>query len=986
MSFLSLMLMLLMTFIVYDRAAEGALQVVDTTDLTVEGQGILPLGQKTEVFGIELEESDDTGTSTLVRLEFLLEEYDSGDYEFWNPYNSNCISEVDLYRTPITVSDTQPAFDPSTATLVGHSHASGGSITFSTSNTMSDESCMLFVVIVPADKSVTGFNLGKCDDPLTIEYEKRRAVFTLHLGILYYIDSPAPLETKESPLDTTCQPLVFEGFVRNMYQYYYFAKSTDSQTDVTVTPPDTFLFPGYSDRPRWDLTTYNDEDTGLPPRPEMNQLLPLDTPVAVLGIACAGGTTSENRDEHIERLDIKFEDMSAAHDGFDPRTMLDPIIPHFYTESQTELDNFKYSGVLLYKDADADGEWELTDWPLPPDSYSPSSSWSENASTGTYTLTYNVPTGEVNSGINRVSSERYSFFVVIRADSGHNDANPKDGGDGVGVKYGAQFRVYIDPGDIYFQNANSDRGANATDFSTTPSDLSGGEYRSIPIYSGAAYRSYISSNTSLGWNKVDAVSAVIPVFGLNLVDTSDQTVLLSTGGGAKLGKLRVYLTSVSEFIPSTDLAALSPAATLDEDTKNKLRGISLWKDNKSAGRIGIFDEEYDTPVWIYTPSLTQTGSSEWYVDLRPIVGQEVYPNDTYSGGYRGDDYFVCIKSSSAIAYGDRFSMRINTGELDLGPITSTTGESSGLIVDSGTITANVPTILTDLTEQNQLIAASSDPTPVIGINLYDNNTGRTTKFNSLIVEFYNDGNPDDFNKGFNPFADLAPMGTGASSGLALYKDTNNNGVFDSGTDQVVPLSGAPSLVGMLGEVNYHFQMTLATPETIANSDGNGGPDYFVVIRTSDGIDTYDRFRVAIVGWGSEPQGNNALAYYDSDLATATYSYERVMTNAITTGSLFPEGSYSGGQPDYPATNPGGGGGCFIATAAYGTPLAEEVKTLQEFRDRYLLTNRLGKALVGVYYRFSPRLAEAIAHNEGAKKVTRAFLRPLVWTAKEFLNR
>ena len=69
--------------------------------------------------------------------------------------------------------------------------------------------------------------------------------------------------------------------------------------------------------------------------------------------------------------------------------------------------------------------------------------------------------------------------------------------------------------------------------------------------------------------------------------------------------------------------------------------------------------------------------------------------------------------------------------------------------------------------------------------------------------------------------------------------------------------------------------------------------------------------------------------------------------------------------------------CFIATAAYGTPLTEEIERLCEFRDRYLLTTTPGKALVWLYYRVSPPLAKVISANPLIKCATRRFLRFLL---------
>jgi len=69
--------------------------------------------------------------------------------------------------------------------------------------------------------------------------------------------------------------------------------------------------------------------------------------------------------------------------------------------------------------------------------------------------------------------------------------------------------------------------------------------------------------------------------------------------------------------------------------------------------------------------------------------------------------------------------------------------------------------------------------------------------------------------------------------------------------------------------------------------------------------------------------------------------------------------------------------CFIATAAYGTPMAGEIEILREFRDEYLLTNLLGQALIDFYYKVSPPMAEFITEHPSLKPIVRAGLLPAV---------
>ena len=71
-----------------------------------------------------------------------------------------------------------------------------------------------------------------------------------------------------------------------------------------------------------------------------------------------------------------------------------------------------------------------------------------------------------------------------------------------------------------------------------------------------------------------------------------------------------------------------------------------------------------------------------------------------------------------------------------------------------------------------------------------------------------------------------------------------------------------------------------------------------------------------------------------------------------------------------SSNGGGSGGCFIVTAAFGTPMAEEVKVLCKFRDKYLLTSAIGRDFVKIYYHYSPSIASLIK----TKPLLRALLR------------
>jgi hypothetical protein len=95
----------------------------------------------------------------------------------------------------------------------------------------------------------------------------------------------------------------------------------------------------------------------------------------------------------------------------------------------------------------------------------------------------------------------------------------------------------------------------------------------------------------------------------------------------------------------------------------------------------------------------------------------------------------------------------------------------------------------------------------------------------------------------------------------------------------------------------------------------------------------------------------------------------------------------GAVPDGGGASPGSGGSrvtppatasrCFIATAAYGSGDAEQVRVLRRFRDEQLLGHPAGDWFVQTYYRLSPPIADVIAERPWLQAVVRGLLQPVV---------
>jgi hypothetical protein len=117
-----------------------------------------------------------------------------------------------------------------------------------------------------------------------------------------------------------------------------------------------------------------------------------------------------------------------------------------------------------------------------------------------------------------------------------------------------------------------------------------------------------------------------------------------------------------------------------------------------------------------------------------------------------------------------------------------------------------------------------------------------------------------------------------------------------------------------------------------------------------------------------PSGGGAVFQVTDDIPSGKYHvkvyYSQTGVNQVVNVAA---------ETDFSLQTSTAPGGCFIATAAFGSPMAHQVQSLRAFRDRVLLSAAAGRAFVSWYYHWSPRAAEWLRAHSFARKLTRVVL-------------
>jgi len=221
--------------------------------------------------------------------------------------------------------------------------------------------------------------------------------------------------------------------------------------------------------------------------------------------------------------------------------------------------------------------------------------------------------------------------------------------------------------------------------------------------------------------------------------------------------------------------------------------------------------------------------------------------------------------------------------------------------------------------------------------------------NDLLYSTFLGGTDYDYGFGIAVELESALYVTGATwstdfpTTLGAY-DTSSNGEWDA----------------FLSKISSHVTLTIST-STGGTTDPSPG-DYTYDEGTEVTITATASSGYEFSGWSGDASGTNSPI-------TITMDSDKSIT------ANFSSTSTGGGEDGDSDT--GGGGGCFIATAAYGSTLHTHLDILQDFRDRYLMSSKLGRKLIDLYYEYSPFAADFIAKHKVLRVAVRTVLLPLI---------
>ncbi len=233
--------------------------------------------------------------------------------------------------------------------------------------------------------------------------------------------------------------------------------------------------------------------------------------------------------------------------------------------------------------------------------------------------------------------------------------------------------------------------------------------------------------------------------------------------------------------------------------------------------------------------------------------------------------------------------------------------------------------------------------------------------------------------------DIDGDGLPEAASMALLRESSCGGVED-GFDEAITNAYLVNRAGVESEFEVYdtgewvpYQRSLASLRLISRTMGvylNAAfaPfdvemfDFYVSVSCVDGLCEPADARGSVARAADEPFAGEGDP--DEDGVTNAQEWANVLARGGSEREFAVSALDASNDGSTEVSFSNGSSSCFIATAAYGTPLAAELDTLRGIRDAKLLTNPLGAAFTDAYYRLSPPAADFIATRPAWRNAAR----------------
>ncbi|MGI5922468.1 MAG: C10 family peptidase [Lentisphaeria bacterium] len=401
-------------------------------------------------------------------------------------------------------------------------------------------------------------------------------------------------------------------------------------------------------------------------------------------------------------------------------------------------------------------------------------------------------------------------------------------------------------------------GAGALSWgSGSPEDVRGAPGSLTLVYGDGAHTDYPRN-----YVVVRRTAAPLPAAAVTDTVFINQTQLL---------KVFVTIQNISGF-SSTHIMPLD---------KSENSGVSLWWDANADGQFN----QGDMFVKLLEEPVLQGSAGKYTCTLIPdpawLTAWLSCPQDS-SYSTRGSNFFVCVNTTVDMSYGDKF--RVSADFYEPSEPNYETGGYCFARGSSGEVTCTsiTNTVYAKLTHNGQTVDAGA----TVGLASIDHFLGtdleRPVYMTEVKVRIHGVTN-------FDPDEVFTAMDAEdeAKRGILLYADTNNNGVFNPGSDRVIPC-----YINIDQSVPGQWTYTLI-PETTGDDSkvpgtNDGRPDHFVAVNLSEklpfGVSFYATMAKDAVTYNTSP-GNSASALRTDTLtSTIASKYQDLLGSSMVTAT------------------------------------------------------------------------------------------------------